>query len=333
MKNTLDSGLMGTEESLFSIMMYKHADLVNYFEIDGNGLFGKFFEDLKNDRLVVKNELKNDDGLDINNAALYVIGFNSPKQLDTLIQSMLEYDKNFIEKPTKYLLDNSTDESTGPEYQRLCDEFGFERIKKDNLGICGGRQFIAEHFEKSGHDYMFFFEDDMFFYQKPGEVCRNGFNRFVPDLYQKSLEIVKKEKYDFLKLNYSEFFGDNGVQWAWYNVPQAVREEFWPNNKKLPQMGLDPNAPKAKYNRVISHKGVPYTDGEVYYCNWPQVVSKQGNYKMFLETTWGHPYEQTWMSYMYQELKKGNLNFGLLLLTPTEHNRFEHYSRELRKES
>jgi hypothetical protein len=146
----------------------------------------------------------------------------------------------------------------------------------------------------------------MFFYQKPGEVCRNGFNRFVPDLYQKSLEIVKKEKYDFLKLNYSEFFGDNGVQWAWYNVPQAVREEFWPNSKKLPQMGLDPNAPKANYNKVISHKGVPYTDGEVYYCNWPQVVSKQGNYKMFLETTWLRPYEQTWMSYIYQETKKDN---------------------------
>ena len=54
---------------------------------------------------------------------------------------------------------------------------------------------------------------------------------------------------------------------------------------------------------------------------------------MFLETTWVHPYEQTWMSFMYQELKKGNLKFGLLLLTPTEHNRFDHYDGNLRKES
>jgi len=73
--------------------------------------------------------------------------------------------------------------------------------------------------------------------------------------------------------------------------------------------------------------------GEIYYCNWPQLVSKSGSRKMFLNTTWAHPYEQTWMSFMFQEVKKQNLNFGLLLLTPTEHNRFDHYSRELRKES
>ena len=34
-----------------------------------------------------------------------------------------------------------------------------------------------------------------------------------------------------------------------------------------------------------------------------------------------------------QETKKGNLRGGLLLMTPTEHNRFEHYDKELRKES
>jgi len=54
---------------------------------------------------------------------------------------------------------------------------------------------------------------------------------------------------------------------------------------------------------------------------------------MFLETTWAHPYEQTWMSHIFQETKKGRISGGLLLMTPTEHNRFDHYSRELRKES
>ena len=74
-------------------------------------------------------------------------------------------------------------------------------------------------------------------------------------------------------------------------------------------------------------------DGEVYYSNWPQIVSKYGNKKMFLTEKWAHPFEQTWMSYMFQETKKGNLNPALLLLTPTEHDRFEHYERGLRKES
>ena len=73
--------------------------------------------------------------------------------------------------------------------------------------------------------------------------------------------------------------------------------------------------------------------GEVYYCNWPQIVTRTGNQKMFLDTTWGHPFEQTWMSHMYQLVKEGSLYPGLLLMTPTEHDRFDHYERSLRKES
>ena len=63
------------------------------------------------------------------------------------------------------------------------------------------------------------------------------------------------------------------------------------------------------------------------------LVTKDGNKKMFLDTTWAHPFEQTWMSHMYQLVKKGELYPGLLLMTPTEHDRFEHYERSLRKES
>lgn len=336
LKSTLEEGFMGTEESIFSIICYKHADLVNYFEIESNGLIGKFFEDLKNDKLVPKNEMAvtQFNNLDTNKVGLYVIGFNSPKQFQTLIDSMMEYDKDFLLKTKKFLLNNSTDRNTDLIYSEMCDKYEFDEIKKDNLGICGGRQFIAEHFQnETDLDYYLFFEDDMFFFCKPGEVCRNGFNRMVPNLYTKVLEIIKKENFDFLKLNYSEFFGDNSIQWSWYNVPQNLREEFWPNKPRLPQIGLDPNAPKLKYDSILSHKGIPYATGEVYYCNWPQVVSRTGNQKMFLDVTWAHPFEQTWMSHMYQLTKKGELRPGILLLTPTEHNRFEHYNRDLRKES
>jgi hypothetical protein len=332
--STLNEGYMGTEESIFSIMCYKHPDLINYFEIESNGLIGKFFEDLKNDELKIKNEtsIEQINSLDTNKVGLYVITFNSPKQFRTLIDSMLAYDKDYLLKTKKFLLDNSSDLSTTEEYSKICEEFDFEHIKKDNLGICGGRQWIAEHFDKTELDYYLFFEDDMFFHPKDG-VCRNGFNRYVPNLYTKSLEIIKKENFDFLKMNYSEFYGDNGTQWAWYNVPQHVRDEFWPGKPRLPEMGLDPNAPKTQFDAVLSHKGVPYAVGEVYYCNWPQIVSRPGNKKMFLDTTWAHPFEQTWMSHMYQLVKKDELYPGLLLMTPTEHDRFEHYDRGLRKES
>jgi hypothetical protein len=337
LNSTLNDGYMGTEESIFTIMSYAHSDLINYFEIESNGLFGKFFEDLKNDQLKSKSESSQKmttNNLDINKVGLYVITFNSPKQFSTLIESMNSYDKDYLLKTKKFLLDNSSDESTFDDYAKLCEENGFEHIKKDNLGICGGRQWIAEHFQsETDLDFYLFFEDDMFFYPKEGDVCRNGFNRYVPNLYSKTLQIVKKENFDFLKLNYSEFFGDNGTQWAWYNVPQDVRQKYWPGKDRLPVQGLDPNAPRSVYDSVNSFQGVPYVTGEVYYCNWPQIVTRTGNQKMFLDTTWGHPFEQTWMSHMYQLVKKGELHPGLLLMTPTEHDRFEHYERSLRKES
>jgi hypothetical protein len=335
LSSTLNDGYMGTEESIFSIMLYKHSDLINYFEIESNGLMGKFFEDLKNDNLKVKSEgkISVDNNLDINKVGLYVITFNSPSQFETLIKSMLEYDKDFILKPTKFLLDNSTDLSTTPRYKELCEEYNFEHIKKDNLGICGGRQWIAEHFEEQDLDAYFFSEDDMFFQNKPEETCRNGFNRYHPNLYSKTLQIIKKENFDFIKINYSEFYGDNSVQWSWYNLPQDKRIEYFPEKPNLPVQGLDPNAPKTKFNNIKSLQGLPYVDGEIYYCNWTQLVSKSGNKKMFLDTTWSRPFENTWMSHMYQLTKKGKLNGGLLLLTPIEHNRFEHYVSELRKES
>jgi hypothetical protein len=336
MNNTLSQGLMGTEESLFTIMTYKYPELITYSEIDGNGLMGKFFEDLKDMTVEVKSEVSKDvvvNSLDISKVGLYVITFNSPKQFEVLIQSMLDYDTDFIEKPRKFLLDNSTDLSTTPRYIELCEKYGFEHIKKDNIGIVGGRVFVAEHFNETDLDCYWWFEDDMAFYPKIGEVCRNGFPRFVDNLYQKSLDILQKENFDFLKLNFSEFFGDNSVQWSWYNVPQDFRQSHWPNNPKLPVQGLDPNSPKTQFKEIKTHKGLPYVTGEIYLCNWPIVLTREGNYKCYLETKWAHPYEQTLMSHCYQETVKGNINPGLLLLTPTEHNRFDFYDGKLRKES
>jgi len=336
LKSTLEQGLMGTEESIFSILVYLHGDLVNYFEIEDNGLINKFFEDLKNDRVVAKSKCKETNinvTLNTDNTALYVLTYNSPKQFATLIKSMAEYDCDFLEKPQKFLLDNSTNKDTLNEYLELCKKYKFTHIKKDNIGICGGRQFIAEHADSNNFDFHLFFEDDMFFYCGVKRPCKNGFNRIIPNLYINALEITKNYGLDFLKLSFTEFFGDNTVQWTWYNVPQAVREKVWPHKSQLPVTGTDPNAPKTKFNNIISYKGIPFATGEIYYCNWPQVVTKEGNKKMFLTTKWAHPFEQTWMSYIFQENLKGNINGGVLLASPTEHNRFEYYKASERREN
>ena len=321
--HTLNNNLMGTEESIFTIMSYLHPNLIDNYLINSDGLLYKFFEDIKNNK--IKKET--------NGVGLYVITFNSPKQFETLIESMLEYDSNFIHKTKKYLLDNSTDLTTTPRYKQLCEEYGFEHIKKNNLGICGGRQFVAEHFANTDLQYMWWSEDDMFFQNKPDETCRNGFNRYTPNLFNKCIEIMNKENFEFLKINYSEFYGDNGTCWPWYNLPQEKRNEYFSEKPNLPVQGYDPNAPKTKFNNIGSHKGLPYVDGEIYYCNWTHIISQNGNKKMFLDTKWQYPYENTWMSHHYQLTKKNELRGGLLLLTPVEHERFDHYSKELRKES
>jgi hypothetical protein len=334
LNDTLSSGYMGTEESIFSIMVYKLSEYINYFEIEYDGLFGKFFEDLKDDVLVKKSEyVQIIEPLDLSKVGLYVISFNSPKQFETLIKSMIEYDRNFIDKTKKYLLDNSVDLTTTPRYVELCEENGFEHIKKDNIGICGGRQFVSDHFNESDLDISIWSEDDMFFQNKPEETCRNGFNRYTPNLYQKCLEIVQKEKFDFLKINFTEFYGDSSTCWAWYNVPQHVREELWPNNKRLPVNGLDPNAPLTKFKNIKSHKGLPYVIGNIYYSNWTHFITKEGNRKMFQDTRFQHPFENTWMSHIYQETIKEKIKPGLLLLTPVEHDRFHHYDGSLRREN
>lgn len=336
MNDTLLQGLMGTEESLFTIMTYKYPNLISYSEIERNGLMGKFFEDLKNLTVEVKSQVSKDivvNNLDTSKVGLYVLTFNSPNQFETLIKSMLEYDSDFITKTKKFLLDNSTDLSTTPRYVELCDQYNFEHIKRDNLGIMGGRIFIAEHFDKTDLDFQIFFEEDMTLYPKKGEVCRNGFPRYVNNLYQKSLEIIEKENFDFLKYSFTEFYGSNDLQFSWYNTPQDFREKHWPNKSKLPVQGLDPNVPKTEFKNIKIHRGLPYIDGEIYLCNWPIILTKQGNYKCYLETKWQFSYEQTSMSYVYQETVKGNITPGLLLLSPIEHIRYEHYDGSLRKES
>ena len=335
LNDTLSRGLMGTEESIFTIMTYNNPELIQYFEIESNGLLGTFFENLKNETLVAKQEKSNivkQNSHNKSNTALYVLTYNSPTQFEKLCISFEEYDRNFLDKPKKYLLNNSVNRETDIEYSNLCEKYGFEEIKKDNIGICGGRQFIAEHSEENGFDYYFFFEDDMFFYLGPDEFCRNGFRRKIKDFYNSMMDIMWDENFDYLKWNFSEFFGDNSKQWAWHNVPAGVRSQLFPENPV--KLNSDNNAaPFLKFQNIKSNRGLPYATGEIYYCNWPQVVSKEGNKKMFLDTTWGHPFEQTWMSFIYQETVKGNIKTGVLLATPTEHDRFDHYPKEERREN
>jgi hypothetical protein len=204
----------------------------------------------------------------------------------------------------------------------------------ENKGICGGRQFAAEHFDKSDADFYFFFEDDMGLNESDNNgYCRNGFRKYIPDLYNKLHKIMVREDFDFLKLSYTEVYMDNNIQVSWYNVPQSVRNELWPDYNQLPVSGLDPNAPRTNFKNIEVFDELSYATGDIYYANWPMIVSRKGNYKMFLETTWANPFEQTWMSYMFQKTLEGYIKPAVLLASPINHNRIAYYKPEERREN
>jgi len=319
---TLNRGHMGTEESLFSIIMYSHPELCGFYEIEGNGLVYKFFEDLQ-ENVAVKKTIKGKKVLNKDSMALYILSFNSPEQFGELLLSMDIYDKDILKIPNKYLLDNSTDNSFST-YSQICKERGFEHIKKDNIGITGGRQFIAEHFEETGLDYYVFFEDDMQLYEGSETTCPLGFPRKIDKLLSKSLEIVYEHEYDFLKLSFKEFYGNNSDQWAWHNLPQEKRDEFFPDTKEKP---------KTVFTKIYTHKGLPFAEGEIFLCNWPIIFTKAGNKKSYIDTIYKYPAEQTLMSHNFQLHKKGVMKTAVLLASPIEHYRFDHYEEGLRKEN
>lgn len=334
LNSTLSDGLMGTEESLFTILAHTDTEHIHRFEIEADGLVWPFFEALKNIETLIENtkvpitysKIKNN---------LYILTFNSPKQFESICASMQRADLNFLNKSRNILINNSTDETTFEEYDRLCEEYGFEEIHQENLGVCGGRQFAAEHFDESDADFYMFFEDDMHLNDEEYKslTCRNGFVQYVPNLYEKVIKIMLKENFDFLKFSFSEFYGDNSIQWSWYNVPQDIRTKFWPEYDQLPTNGLDENAPRTIFNNIKFLDNTAYITGEIYYSNWPQIVSREGNKKMFLTEKWEHPFEQTWMSHIFQLIKEDKVKSAVLLASPVTHERFEFYEGNLRKES
>ena len=327
--STLNNRYMGADECLFTILTYKYPELIQPFEIEGNGLVWPFFEMLKNFKRP-KDAKKSFNKLKTN---LYVVGFNSPKQFRHLLESFKNSDSNFLTKTNKYFLNNSTDRTTDDEYTQICNEYEFEETKKDNIGICGGRQWCAEHFDESDADYYIFFEDDMLLHTPNDNHCYNGFKNYVSNLYDKTLKIIHDENYDYLKLNFTEVYGDNATQWSWYNIPQHVREQYFPKKSRLPAQGLDPNAPRTKFSHIKRSDDISYIEGEVHYCNWPLWFSRQGNQKVFLDIKWAHPMEQTWMSNVFQMQQNDLINAAILLLSPINHNRIYYYPGQERREN
>ena len=335
LQTSLSSGYMGTEESIFTLMTYIDPDVYRHEDILGDGLISTFFENMKNQKsLIYLNTeesqtqispvVENIPRYSNKETVLYINTFNAPEQLSMLLNSFEQYDKNFLNKTKKILINNSNNAQLEGSYDEICKNYDFvEQIKQGNMGICRARQFAAESFAQTQSRYMLFFEDDMLL-DLSEEKCPFGLQKNVKDIFENLINIMNEEEFDFLKLSFSEFFGHNGEQWSWHNVPQSNRTLYF---------GDVNHRPPTNFNHIKTSRGVPYCNGEVYYSNWPHIIGQIGNQKLFLNTKWDSPYEQTWMSHIYTLTRNKQINPAILLASPITHTRKYFYEAKERREN
>ena len=285
--------------------------------IEDNGLVYKYLEDLK------KKPIKNVS----EELALYVLTFNLPQQFELWCESFIEAYPNDFERVKKYVIDHSTDKKVAKKYKELFNKHGFEVMKRDNIGINGGRQLAADHFLESDHEYMIFFEDDMLMHKQGAGLSKNGFGTYYPNLFDGVLDIMKQENLDFLKLSHDEFYGNNHNNWAYKNLPQNKKDEYFPERSD----GVENWKTKVDYTGSL--RGIPFAVGEYHYCNWPLVFSRKGTEVVFKEVQYAHLYEQTWMSQTMMFMRAGKIKAGCLLASPINHWRKYHYKAGTRREN
>lgn len=323
--DSIKNGYMGTEESIFTIITYKHKNKCNIHMIEGNGLVYKFFDDLNNIPVENISEFP---------LAFYSLTFNTPTEFKSHIESFINAYPDDFKKCKKYVVDNSTDENAKNEYRKLFKEYNYEIIHEGkNIGIQDGRQKVAEHFANSNHDYYIFFEEDFKLVSKDDEIQNiDGFVRYVPNIFDSMIEILDEHNLDYLRMTIIEFFGDNLYDWSFKNVPAYKREEFFPITEEKHNEDLRWKS-KVTYLGNLKNRGISFAVGHFHYSNWPILFNKMGNQKVFLDIVYEHLYEQTIMSQAKMHMMDNKLKVGTLLAAPIFHERKEFYGKNERKEN
>jgi hypothetical protein len=130
---------------------------------------------------------------------------------------------------------------------------------------------------------------------------------------------VRREGLDFVKLSFSEFFGDHHLNWAWYKSPAGVRERSFPDGT------FHHIDHRRRGGRLVSGR-------RVHYSNWPVLMTRRGNTKLFLEDGPHMAHEAIYMARCLELERRGALRAGVLLASPVDHCRRYHYPAEDRRE-
>lgn len=104
---------------------------------------------------------------------------------------------------------------------------------------------------------MFYFEDDIIFHprRESPQRCRFGFPDFVRDVLTHAVQIVTEEDLAYLKLNFHELWFDHSRNFS-------------------------TQAPSV-FEKLSSIGDAAYFVGDVYYSNWPMLITQAGSRAIF----------------------------------------------------
>jgi hypothetical protein len=224
---------------------------------------------------------------------IYFLSCDAPKQFTEILNSILDYDR-WILTNNCFLINQSNGKSFDSEYSNICHHYNINHIKCKNRGCSGGRHTAAEFFKISGSDMMMFLEDDMLFNRDIERRCRFGMSNRFDNLTQTCIDIIKEEDLDFIKLNFHEVFNDHSRTW--------------------------PDSKNTKFTKLGSKNNIPYLIGDIYFSNWPMIITKLGSNKLFLEEIKEEKYIAKKSLEMFE---LGTLKAGVVLGYPTIHTRIQ----------
>lgn len=228
-------------------------------------------------------------------ALTVVLAHNSPNQLRAFFGRLRDRASDFFAKSHVLVLNQSDLPHLKGEYDRICAQYGTEHVCRANRGASGGRFAAAELFHASNAELMFYFEDDMLLWENEILRCRFGFPNQVRDLLGKAIRVVELESLDYLKLSFHEVYADHS------------RNYF--------------DGTPARFEKLGSiDDEVGYLIGEVYYSNWPMLITKAGSMKVFFPpaVTEG---DIVWRAVSLYRAEK--LRTGVLAAFPICHTRIE----------
>ena len=222
----------------------------------------------------------------------YILTHNSPRRLKDCLWRLIRADARFFTRPIT-VVDQSTLDGCKKENKEIAAEYNVQYRENENLGASGGRWHCAQLHHASDADAMFYFEDDLIFNLEQKVLNKFGFPALLGAPFDLAIQAVQDLKLDYVKFAFQEHFG--------------VHTRLWPGG----------NVAKYELHRV---RDCNVFVGDVYYCNWPMLITKKCSRLIFLDEPKG---EAATAKFALALMREQNLRFGVFAADMVMHSNLD----------